>query len=492
MNGLPRRWRRSTLALSVVVASVLLLALAGSVSFGAGVRKAVTVSTNSETITVLPGQTALGTVQLVPGVTYHATVSGEIRIETTGTPRYELHDAFYCYETNKTFAATNGCVASGTPTQEVISLQSFFGQGSPACSFQNSCSLGLGAKGGIGGAQQLPYQTSHTYENDFQVSQPGTLKLTNTTYCQAGTTETCVSGSFSVQISKKESVHVCKAPWAAGDRPALAADPVDPQAHPARINEVRVVNVCPDAQFHKGGSPADAWLPLETNTVLQAGDSVSTDPDGRVTLAFADNSTVTLSDLTDLTIGSFFTEGGVVRVEILLKMGEVAAQVCKSCATKSDFRIKSPTGTISVRGTIFSVFYDPGSGSTLVSTQRGVVAVTPSNKRLRTVTVGVGREVVLTARSESAVAPTGKAGRRGGDDLQKARELVMKAVATHNRACTTTTPHTNALSIKPSAGGWLVTVTLQGGLNGPATFLVRGAQVTPMNALARRLARSCH
>jgi hypothetical protein len=470
---------------SVVVAGVLALVL-GGLALGAGVRKNVTVSTTDETITVQPGQEVLGTLDLVPGITYHAVVSGTIRLETPGTtPHYELHDAFYCYETDSVDAANNGCVASGTPTSPVYSLNAFQGQGSPDCAAKFACALNLGAKNGL--SPQLPYAgSSHTYETDLKVIAPGKLRLTADRFCQTNTTTKCVSGSFSVMISKKES-SVCKAPWAAGDRPTA-----DTQARAAAINEVHVVNVCPDAQFHKGGFPANAWYPLEIDTVLKVGDQVTTDPTGTVTLAFADNSTITLSDLTALKIGSFFTEGGVVKVEIDLVQGSVAATVCKSCATKSDFRIKSPTGTISVRGTIFSVFYDSGSGSTLVSTRRGLVAVAPTNKRLRAVTVGVGREVLLTAKTESAVAPIGKAGRRGGDDIVRARNLVMQVVATHNRACVTTTPRTNALSIKSAAGGWLVTVKLEGGLNGPATFLVKGAKVTPVNALAKRLARSCH
>jgi len=131
----------------------------------------------------------------------------------------------------------------------------------------------------------------------------------------------------------------------------------------AAPNEVRVVAVQPDVQFHKGGSPADAWLPCEKNTVLKAGDEVTCDPDGQATLAFADNSTVVVRNTTQLKIASFFTEGGVVRTEILLKMGEVAAQVNKSEATKSDFRIKSPTGTASVRGTkLEKVSFTPTTG----------------------------------------------------------------------------------------------------------------------------------
>jgi len=68
----------------------------------------------------------------------------------------------------------------------------------------------------------------------------------------------------------------------------------------AAINEVHVVNVQPDVQFHKGGSPADAWLPCEKDTVLKAGDEITCDPDGAVTLAFADNSTVVVRNTTQL------------------------------------------------------------------------------------------------------------------------------------------------------------------------------------------------
>lgn len=135
----------------------------------------------------------------------------------------------------------------------------------------------------------------------------------------------------------------------------------------AAVNEVRVVAVQPEVQFHKAGTPDDAWLPVEKDTVLQQGDEISCDPDGAATLQFADNSTVVVKNTTQLKIASFFTEGGVVKTEILLKMGEVAAKVHKSEATKSDFRIKSPTGTASVRGTeLKEVSYNPVNGMKVV------------------------------------------------------------------------------------------------------------------------------
>ena len=121
------------------------------------------------------------------------------------------------------------------------------------------------------------------------------------------------------------------------------------------INELRCVSVSAEdpqsAMYHREGAPDDEWLPLTKGTVLKQGDEISFDPDGAATLAFADNSTVVVRNTTQLKIASFFTEGGVVRTEILLKMGEVAAKVNKSEATKSDFAPpKSPTGTSSVRG----------------------------------------------------------------------------------------------------------------------------------------------
>ena len=123
------------------------------------------------------------------------------------------------------------------------------------------------------------------------------------------------------------------------------------RARTAAVNEVRVLAVNPDVQWHKSGAPENEWHDACKDTVLQQGDEISCDPDGAITLQFADNSTVVVKNTTQLKIGSFFTEGGVVRTEILLKMGEIAAQVNKSEATKSDFRIKNPTGTTSVRGT---------------------------------------------------------------------------------------------------------------------------------------------
>ena len=283
-----------------------------------------------------------------------------------------------------------------------------------------------------------------------------------------------------------------------------------PQAHGAALNEVHVVKVCPDVQFHKGGTPADAWLPVEVNTVLKQGDEITCDPDGVVVLAFADNSTTVVSNTTQLSIASYFTEGGVVRTEILLKMGEVAAQVNKSEATKSDFRIKEPTATDSVRGagdggrlgsgppavsatagTSFTTFYAPGSQTTLVSATSGTVTVTPSRGSSSSIPVSAGNEVEVTRGVASPVGPIGKVGLRGGNDIVAAQERVSAVVGKARKACGDTSAHSDAFSITPAANGWTVAVKLGGKVKGTALFSVSGTRVTPLNALARKLVAGC-
>ena len=225
---------------------------------------------------------------------------------------------------------------------------------------------------------------------------------------------------------------------------------------------------------------------------MKPGDQISCDPDGTAVVAYADNSSFTVRHTTLLSVSSFFAEGGVVRLEILLKMGEVAAKVNKSEATKSDFQIKSPTATASVRGTIFSVFFDPVSKVSLTSVTRGVVEVDPSKAGLATANVPAGKEVQVTASAISPAAPLGKAGAVGGIDIVKARDLVMGKVAAGNGPCGLVLPRTGAFSVKPTPTGWLVAVKATAGkARGWSIWLVTGSKVAPQNATAKAIAARC-
>ncbi|MES1224790.1 MAG: FecR domain-containing protein, partial [Bacteroidota bacterium] len=158
-------------------------------------------------------------------------------------------------------------------------------------------------------------------------------------------------------------------------------------------NEVRIVALMPEVQVHKAGTPEDNWVAAYKDMVLQEGDEISCDPDGSATLQFADNSTTVVKNTTQLKIASYFTEGGVVKTEILLKMGEVAAKVHKSEATKSDFVIKAPGDGGSVRGTIFSYKYDPNLRSSFVKVEEGSVEVRSLSNAYAPVLINAGQQV---------------------------------------------------------------------------------------------------
>ena len=278
------------------------------------------------------------------------------------------------------------------------------------------------------------------------------------------------------------------------------------------VNEVRVIAVKPDVQAHKQGTPEDAWITVRRDTVLQQGDEISIDPDGAATLQFADESTTVVRNTTQLKIASYFTCGGVVKTEILLKMGEIAAKVHKSEATKSDFRIKSPTGTASTRASArhgrgtaranvtsattpvsssFSVFRDPVTNTDIWSVTAGELDIAPSGGRSKIV-LHAGQEVQITAKAVSKVAPIGKAGARGGINVAKARDLVMKQIAAKNGPCRLVLPRAGAYSVRPTAAGWLVSVKATAGkVKGWSTWNVAGKQVTPLNAAAKKISRNC-
>jgi hypothetical protein len=272
-----------------------------------------------------------------------------------------------------------------------------------------------------------------------------------------------------------------------------------PRARASAINQVRAVAVHPGVQVHKAGTPEDDWVEVCKDTVLNQGDEISCDPDGNVTLQFSDNSTVVVRNTTQLKIASFFTEGGVVKTEILLKMGEVAAKVHKSEATKSDFRIKTPSsGGVRDRSVLraltdagetdFSVLYDPGSRASLWSVRAGSVDVTGSSGRARA--VGAGQEAFVLG-SRVSVGKLGTAGARGGTTIAEARDAVLKVVAKGNGPCKATTPRANAYAIRPAKGGWSATVKVTGKRKGTSKWTVKGRRATPRNALAKRIAKRC-
>ena len=92
----------------------------------------------------------------------------------------------------------------------------------------------------------------------------------------------------------------------------------------------------------------------------------------------------------------------------------------------------------------------------------------------------------------SKIAPLGKAGARGGINIVKARDLVLKTIAANNGPCGLVTPRSGAFGIRPAANGWLVSVkAIAGKAKGWSTWNAAGKKATPVNAAAKLIARGC-
>jgi FecR protein len=251
-------------------------------------------------------------------------------------------------------------------------------------------------------------------------------------------------------------------------------------------NAVGVVSLTPEVSFRRGQG---GWQDLHLGQQLFEGDEIAADPDGTAVLRFADGTTVTIYPTSQLKIASYFTQGGIVRSQILDTIGRASATVNKEQSTRSDFTIRTPTAVTSSRGTIFSVYYD--GAVSIVSVQRGVVDVTPSNRSLPQVLVPAGKEVGVSAKSETKTVPLGQAGTPpGAVSRVQARALVLQLVGRNERPCAFT-PRTTSVVLTAQAHGWLVAVKVTGKVPGWSTWKLTGTKVTPLNGRARSIATGC-
>lgn len=112
---------------------------------------------------------------------------------------------------------------------------------------------------------------------------------------------------------------------------------------------------------------------------LAKGQQLTTGVDSEAKLAFADGSVMVVSEMSQLLVADLLTSGSRSQVAVQLKMGEVAAQVNPKHAFQTDFKITTPTGTASVRGTeIRQVSYHPARG-TEVALKSGSLLVENNN-----------------------------------------------------------------------------------------------------------------
>ncbi|HUU59422.1 MAG TPA: FecR domain-containing protein [Phycisphaerae bacterium] len=138
--------------------------------------------------------------------------------------------------------------------------------------------------------------------------------------------------------------------------------PADEKATPKRLKPV-VESVSGRAQKLLPGE-GNKWIPLKVGDVLDEMTVIRTGYNTAVVLKFADRGSVTIKGVTKIGISEFRKEGDLVKTRLGLKYGMFRAKV-KSEVGPNDFRVKTPTATLSVRGS------EPMGGWTVDGGPRG-------------------------------------------------------------------------------------------------------------------------
>jgi hypothetical protein len=244
-----------------------------------------------------------------------------------------------------------------------------------------------------------------------------------------------------------------------------------------------------DVSIRRAGG---AFVDANGGEELREGDDVSTGLDGYATLKLANGSTVTIKPDTQANLASLLRQQNDIRVRVNLKLGQIEAKIAKSQTSIPSFSIRTPNATASVRGTAFSVFYDPGSRATVVSVTQHSVEVDPARPGAATVVVPAGKEVEIVGNAVARLTLIGKANARGGINRVRALELVEKLIALSGKACGLESPRdSSAFAIAPRASGWTVTIRTTAPTTGASTWAVVAGKAAPANALAKRIAAGC-
>ena len=93
------------------------------------------------------------------------------------------------------------------------------------------------------------------------------------------------------------------------------------------------------------------WVAAVKGMKLTEGAKISTGFKSQVVLLFADNSTVVVKSLTQLTVSRFIKEGDKVTTDLKIRVGAVRVKVTENQPAKTDMKISTPNATASVRGT---------------------------------------------------------------------------------------------------------------------------------------------
>jgi len=193
-------------------------------------------------------------------------------------------------------------------------------------------------------------------------------------------------GLIAMLVCAASAVAVAAAPARKAPADKVAVEKGAPAA-----GKVTVASVSGRAQWFRADKNDKKWVVLKVGDVLDELSVVRTGFRTTVVLKFADRGSVTINSVTKIGISEFRKEGKTARARLGLKYGTLRAKV-DSSKGPSDWRVKTPTATLSVRGSDMESGYSPNGGPRGLSHESPLTLST----RFTSQTVNPGESVTST------------------------------------------------------------------------------------------------
>ena len=172
----------------------------------------------------------------------------------------------------------------------------------------------------------------------------------------------------------------------------------------------RAASVTGRVLLSAAGAPA---IGLTRGYVLNPGDTVDTRGGGRLVIDLSDGSMVVVQPESLLVLKDY-RQAESLRELFQITLGQVRVKINHFAGRPNPYRMNSPTASIAVRGTEFTVTVD-GQGGTEVAVSEGLVEVSSLGDPSRRVLIEAGRAVLVRAGQDFHLFSPGQANRDPGD-----------------------------------------------------------------------------
>ena len=159
--------------------------------------------------------------------------------------------------------------------------------------------------------------------------------------------------------------------------------------------------------------PAGGMVALTAGSILNPGDRIDTRGGGTVTIDLSDGSMVVVSP-GSLILLKDFRQASSLRELFEITLGMVRVKINHFAGRPNPYRMNSPTASIAVRGTEFSIQVD-AQGGTAVVVYEGVVEVSELSDPSQSALVEAGRGVLVVTGQAFRFFTAGQGHADGGD-----------------------------------------------------------------------------